>query len=205
MASFVCSHLAFSPPRIYPRFSTLLLDSRSPTTSSLQLFLRPKHREKDKNRAFLPMAAAKDVDPRIPAISSAIRVVPDFPKPGFPIPPHFRLSPFFMIQRFVVRSRPSCVVRFRSRRFFSFLRTRSVVFDLFCGCRDYVSGHYNSTSRSQGLQERDRFVCWKIPGEEHLGRCRYKLLILSVEIISFFFFNVVLSIERLWLYLCLYV
>ncbi|KAJ8632197.1 hypothetical protein MRB53_025533 [Persea americana] len=82
-SSCTSSHLCFSP-QIYPRISTPPSHCRFPPFTSLQ-FLQHKHREKfkEERRRFLPMAATRDdEDPRIHAIASAIRVVPNFPKPG---------------------------------------------------------------------------------------------------------------------------
>ena len=82
-SSCTSSHLCFSP-QIYPRISTPPSHCRFPPFTSLQ-FLQHKHREKfkEERRRFLPMAATRDdEDPRIHAIASASRVVPNFPKPG---------------------------------------------------------------------------------------------------------------------------
>lgn len=132
---------------------------------------------------------SKDQDPRIVRISSAIRVIPNFPKPG----QHSTLSLHSLIHRFIL--------------FFIWLYEWFGFIEwiyLFIHFRYYVSRYNHAAAWYKGFQRYHWLVCWEVQRSKYFCCGRYSSFHIPVflSIISMFTRGVfeLAYVEHIWVY-----
>lgn len=125
------------------------------------LYIRPRTPAAAAQRDQQRSMAAEDA--RIAGIASAIRVIPDFPKPGTHTATFWYNYVWMYVCIYVVRA-----------FYFLFCFVLKLEGGFFFG-RDSVSGYNDVAAGSQGVQGHDWFVRWEVQGQGHLCCCGYDL------------------------------